>query len=84
MATTLTISTAGLTATLSTENDVAAQLVLIRFAHAMGVDPAAAPQVKLEHVAAQLTDYMIRIARERYIVEESANIQQEAIANVHW
>ena len=84
MATSITLSTAGLTATLSTPNDTAAQLVLIRFAHATGANPAATAQVKLDHVAAQLTDYMQRIARERYILEESATIQEEAIENVHW
>ena len=84
MATSITLSTAGLSATLSTPNDTAAQLVLIRFAHATGANPAWTAQQKLDHVAAQLTDYMQRIARERYILEESATIQEEAIENVHW
>lgn len=84
MTTSLTITTAGLTAQLSTEDDAAAQNVLVRFAHAAGVDPAASAQTKLDFVAARLADYMQRIARERYILEESATIQQEAIDAVHW
>ena len=84
MATSLTIQTAGLTAALSTEDDAAAQLVLIRFAHATGAGVELGNQEKLDHVAAQLTDYMIRVARERYILEESAAIQQQAVDNVHW
>lgn len=84
MTTSLTLATNGLTAQLSTESDTSAQEVLLRFAHAMGANPAWTPQQKLNHAAAQLADYMIRIARERYISEESANIQQAAIDNVHW
>lgn len=84
MATSITLVTGPLTVTLSTEDDTAAQLVLVRFAHATGANVAATPQQKLEHVAAALTDYMIRVARERYIMEESANIQAAAINNVHW
>lgn len=84
MATSITLATAGLTATLSTNDDAAAQNVLLRFAHATGADAAWTNQQKLDHVAAQLTDYMMRIARERYILEESETIQQEAVTNVHW
>jgi cytochrome P450 len=84
MATSLTLSTAGLTAQLSTDSDASAQEVMLRFAHATGANPAWTPQQKLNHAAAQLADYMMRIARERYIQEESATIQADAIINVHW
>lgn len=84
MTTSLVISTAGLTAGVSTESDESAQLVLLRFAHATGAPVEATNQEKLDHVALQLADYMQRVARERYILEESANIQQDAIDNVHW
>lgn len=69
---------------LTTEDDAAAQNVLLRFAHAVGIDPGASNQTKLDGVAAALTEYMITIAREKYIAEESATIQQEAVTNVHW
>ena len=65
MATSITLATGPLTATLSTADDTAAQQ-------------------KLEHVAHALTEYMIRVARDRYIQEESANIQEDAKNNVHW
>jgi hypothetical protein len=84
MATSLTLATAGLTAQLSTANDTAAQEVLLRFAHATGAQAGWTAQQKLDHAAAQLADYMMRIARERYILEESAAVQAAAIANVHW
>lgn len=84
MATSITLKTGPLTATLSTNNDASAQEVLLRFAHATGADAAWPSQQKLDHAAAQLADYMMRIARERYIMEESANIQAAAINNVHW
>ena len=84
MATSITLATGPLTATLSTADDTAAQLVLIRFAHATGAPAEMAAQQKLEHVAHALTEYMIRVARERYIQEESANIQEDAKNNVHW
>jgi hypothetical protein len=84
MATTLTLSTGGLTATLSTADDTAAQLVLNRFAHACGAATTMPAQQKLNFAAAALTDYMIRVARERYIMEESATIQAAAISGVHW
>jgi len=84
MATSLTLATGPLTATLTTVDDTAAQLVLIRFAHAAGAAVEMPAQQKLEYVASALTDYMIRVARERYIQEESANIQEAAIVNVHW
>ena len=84
MATSITLATGPLTATLTTQDDTAAQLVLIRFAHAAGAPVEMAPQEKLEFVTRALTDYMIRVARERYIQEESANIQEAAIVNVHW
>lgn len=84
MATSLTLATGPLTTTLSTQDDTAAQLVLIRFAHAAGAPAEMPAQQKLEFVASALTNYMIRLARERYIQEESATIQEEAISNVHW
>lgn len=84
MATSLTLATGPLTTTLSTADDAAAQLVLIRFAHASGAPVEMPAQQKLEFVAAALTDYMIRVARERYIQEESANIQAAAQSEVHW
>ena len=84
MATSITLATGPLTATLTTQDDTAAQLVLIRFAHAAGAAVEMPAQQKLEYVASALTDYMIRVARERYIQEESANIQEAAIVNVHW
>ncbi len=84
MATSITLATGPLTATLSTADDTAAQLVLIRFAHATGAPAEMAAQQKLEHVAHALTEYMIRVARDRYIQEESANIQAAAISEVHW
>lgn len=84
MATSITLVTGPLTATLTASNEAAAQEVLLRFAHATGASPAAAPQAKLDHVAAQLAQYMLTIARERYIAEESATIAQEAVTNVHW
>lgn len=84
MATSIALTTAGLTATLSTDNDAAAQNVLIMFAHATGANPAASNQEKLNHVAGELAEYMIRIARERYIQENSVNLEAEALTNVHW
>ena len=84
MATSITLATGPLTATLTTTDDTAAQLVLVRFAHAAGAAVEMPAQEKLEFVTRALADYMIRIARERYIQEESANIQEEAITNVHW
>ncbi len=84
MATSLALATAGLTSTLSTNNDAAAQQVLIMFAHATGANPAATNQEKLDHVAAELAEYMIRIARERYIQENSVDLEAEALTNVHW
>lgn len=32
----------------------------------------------------EFTRSKIRVARERYILEESAAIQQQAVDNVHW
>lgn len=84
MATTLTIVTGPFTSTLTATDEAAAQEVLLRFAHATGASPAATPQAKLDHVAAQLAQYMLTIARERYIQEESAAIAQEAVTSVHW
>jgi len=84
MATSITLATGPLTATLSTTDDTAAQLVLVRFAHAAGAPVEMGPQDKLEFAARALTDYMIRVARDQYVTEESANIQEEAITNVHW
>jgi hypothetical protein len=84
MATTLTLTTGALTTTLSTADDAAAQLVLIRFAHACGAPVDMPSQQKLNFVANALTDYMIRMARERYIQEESAAIQAAAATNIHW
>lgn len=84
MATTLTLATGSLTATLSTADDAAAQLVLIRFAHACGAPPDMPAQQKLQFAASALTDYMIRVARDRYIQEESASIQAAALSQVHW
>lgn len=84
MATSLTLATVGLTATVSTNNDAPAQQVLLRFAHATGADMGWTDQQKLNHAAAQLADYMLRVARERYILEESATVQASAAANVHW
>jgi len=84
MATSITLATGPLTATLTTQDDTAAQLVLIRFAHAAGAPVEMAPQLKLEFATRALTDYMIRVARDQYITEESANIQEEAQNNVHW
>lgn len=84
MATTLTLATGPLTATLSTADDTAAQLVLVRFAHACGAPVDMPPQQKLQFAASALTDYMIRLARDRYIQEESATIQAAAISSVHW
>ena len=84
MATSITLATGPLTATLSPADDTAAQMVLVRFAHAAGAAVKMPAQEKLEFVTRALADYMIRIARERYIQEESANIQEEAITNVHW
>lgn len=69
---------------LSTEDDAAAQNVLLRFAHATGAPEGASNQAKLEHVARELTEYMISIARERYIQEESAEIAAAALTHVHW
>ena len=50
----------------------------------MGADPAASAQVKLDHVVPRLTEFMLDMARERDVQEESATIQQEAETNVHW
>jgi len=84
MATSLTLATGGITASLSTADDTAAQLVLMRFAHACGAPVAMPAQQKLNFAATALTDYMIRVARERYIQEESATIQAAAVTAVHW
>jgi ferredoxin-NADP reductase len=84
MATTLTLATGGLTATLSTADDTAAQLVLVRFAHACGAPADMPAQQKLTFAANALTDYMIRVARDRYIQEESAAIAAAALTQVHW
>lgn len=84
MTTSLTIQAGPLTATLSTADDAAAANVLLSFAHATGADPAATNQQKLDHVAAQLTEYMRRIAVEKYYQDASAGLRQEAIENVHW
>lgn len=84
MATSLTITTGALTTSLVTQDDTAAQLVLLRFAHAIGGQEGDPPQALLDRVAAHLADHMVRIARERYIMEESETIAQEAIENVHW
>ena len=84
MATSITLATGPLTATLTTQDDTAAQLVLVRFAHAAGAAVEMPAQEKLEFVTRALADYMIRIPRERNIQEESANKQEEAITNVHW
>lgn len=84
MATSLTLATTGLTATVSTNDDTPAQQVLLRFAHATGANSAWTNQQKLDHAAAQLADYMLHVARERYILEESATVQANAINNVHW
>lgn len=85
MTTSLTITTVGpLTSTLSTADDAAAVNVLLNFAHATGADPGASNQSKLDHVAAQLAEYMRRIAVERYYQDASADLREEAETNVHW
>lgn len=84
MASSLTVATGPLTAAFSTTDDAAAQLVLLRFAHATGANAAWTNQQKLNHVAAQLVDYMIQVAQDRYIQEESATIQAAAQSSVHW
>ena len=84
MATSLTIATGPLTTAVSTANDATAQTMLLRFAHATGAQANWSNQQKLDHVAAALVDYIQRIARERYIYEESAQIQADAVSNVHW
>ena len=84
MATSITLKTGPLTATLSTNNDATAQEIMLRFAHATGAQTSWTNQQKLDHVAAQLRDYMLRIARERYIQEESATIQASAQNAVRW
>jgi hypothetical protein len=84
MASSLTLKTGNLTSTVSSENDANVQLVLLRFAHAKGADPAWGNQRKLDFVAAQLAAYMQGIAQERYIQEESADIQAAAQTQVHW
>lgn len=81
---TISISISGLSSQATTADDAAAAEVLTRFAHATGADPAASAQVKLDHVVARLTEYMLGVAQERYVQEESATIQREAITNVHW
>ena len=55
MATSITLATGPLTATLGTADDTAAQLVLVRFAHATGAPVEMGAQQKLEHVAHALT-----------------------------
>lgn len=84
MATTLTISTSGLTTTLSTEDDVAAVETLLRFAEAIGIPDEATPQAKLDAVAAHLAQYMVAAARERWFQAESAALRVQAEDEVHW
>ena len=84
MATSLTLATGALSAIVSTTSDATAQEVLLRFAHATGAQAGWSAQQKLDHAAAQLAEYMLRIARERYILEESATVQAAAVTNVHW
>lgn len=84
MATSLTIVTGNLTSALSTQNDTAAQNVLLNFASAIGVPEAASAQVKLDAITAYLVDYMQQAAREKYFQTESANLRQQAIDNVHF
>lgn len=84
MATSLTLKTGALTSAISTTSDATAQEVLLRFAHATGAQGDWTAQQKLDHAAAQLADYMLRVARERYILEESAAVQANALTAVHW
>lgn len=84
MATTLTIVTGGLTTAVSTEDDVAAQNVLLNFADAIGAQAEWEPQQKLDAVAAHLAEYMVSAARARYFQRESAELREETEQNVHW
>ena len=81
---TLSITIGTLTSEATTADDTAAAEVLTRFAHAVGADPLAAEQEKLDLVVARLTAYMLAVARERYVQEESGNIREEAETLVHW
>jgi hypothetical protein len=84
MATSLTLKTGQLTATKTTNNDATAQEIMLRFAHATGAQRTWTNQQKLDHVTGQLVEYMLRIARERYIQEESSTIQATAMDAVKW
>jgi hypothetical protein len=84
MATSLTVSTGALTATKTTNNDATAREIMLRFAHATGAQRTWTNQQKLDHVTAQLVNYMMHIARERYIQEESETIQATAMDAVKW
>ena len=84
MASSLTILTGALTTTVSTEDDAAAQNVLLNFAYAIGAQEEWQPQQKLDAVAAYLAEYMVNTARERYFQRESAELREETEQNVHW
>jgi hypothetical protein len=84
MASSLTITTGALTATLGSQDDAAVQNVLLNFAYATGAEEAWTAQQKLDHVAAQLAEYMRDVAREKYYQLQSASIRQDSIQQVHW
>jgi hypothetical protein len=84
MASTLTISTAGLNSTVGSQDDAAAQNVLLNFAYAIGALEEWQPQQKLDAVTAHLAEYMVNTARERYFQRESAELREETEENVHW
>lgn len=78
MATSLTLKSGPLTGEVTTQNDIKAQEVIARFAHATGAPVDATPQQKIQHAAKELLGYMQRIAQQRYVTEESAGIQETA------
>ena len=84
MASSITISTGGLTSTLSTPDDASAQNVLLNFAEAIGIPTTATAQAKLDAVVAYISQQMVSAARERHFQASSAALRSQSDAAVHW
>jgi hypothetical protein len=84
MASTLTVTTGALTSSITSQDDAAAQQVLLLFAEAIGIDNAATPQKKLDAVVLHLTKYMQDAAQSRYFQAQSAALQAQTQNAVHW
>lgn len=71
MATTITIKTGALTAQRSYSNDTKSQDTLRRAAQALGIDPAATNQAKLDALLDNIVAHIQTLAQGQYAAETS-------------